>query len=156
LEIHTVDVPVLVPVRVLEVKKRLVVFRPEVLADAPLLVGGDRLVVLLADRSHPDLQDVLGIRRDPGEAPGGRGEPGLRLLRVAEEDVRGDQRRKLGDSYADSAAESEKRRENDAIDETKTVRSHAVPPRFLKAKKSCGSLSDCRARRLMKAGELAA
>src|SRR5207302_549026 len=69
---------------------------PEVPADAALGVLGDGPVVVLADRADPHLQDVLVVGPEVGEplAVGGdlRGGP----VRVAEEDVAGDERGQRG------------------------------------------------------------
>src|SRR5439155_13283000 len=54
---------VLVAVDILQVNNRLAVLRPEVLANAALLIGGDHLVVLLADGFDPDLENIVRVRR---------------------------------------------------------------------------------------------
>src|SRR5450759_5280807 len=95
-EVHAVDVEVLVPVVVLLVEQRVVVLGPEVLADAALLVGRDHLVVVLARGLHPDLEDVLLVGRDPGEALAVRRQLRARPFGVSEQDVAGDERGHLG------------------------------------------------------------
>jgi hypothetical protein len=104
-EINAVEVPVLVAVGVLEVEEDLVVLGPGVLADAALLVGGDDPVVVPADRLDPDLQDVLPVRRDPGEAPAVGRELGRDLLRVAEKDLSRNQRGEFRPAGRDGASE---------------------------------------------------
>jgi hypothetical protein len=94
-EVHAVGVPVLVAVGVLEVDDRLVVLSPEEAADPALLVGGHHLVVRAPDRLDPDLEDVLRVRGDPGQPfPVGR-DLGRHLLRVAEQDLARDERRRV-------------------------------------------------------------
>jgi hypothetical protein len=89
-----VDVPVLVAADVLEVDDVLVVLCPKIDANPAQTVLGDRSVILApygrADRSDPDVQDA-GHGGEVGKAPPVRGETGLSLLGVAEEDFTWDQ-----------------------------------------------------------------
>jgi hypothetical protein len=86
-------VEVLVAVVVLHVEQDLAVLGPLVDADAPLLVVGDDLVVVLADRLDPDLAHVLLVGGDPGHPLAVGRDLGRDLLGVAEQDVPRDQRR---------------------------------------------------------------
>ena len=88
--------PVFVTVYVLHIDHRPAVLGPEVLADAAFFVGGHHFVVVLADGFHPDLENVVGVGRDPGEASAVRRNLGTDTFRVAKEDLARDQRRQFG------------------------------------------------------------
>src|SRR5205823_8633760 len=113
IEIDTVDVEVLVAVVVLLIEDRLVVRRPRVIADAALLVGGHDLVIVLANRFDPDLQDVFLVRREPRQSFAIRRELRIRPLRISEEHLAWNQRRQIGKQWSDAEQSNGERQEPD-------------------------------------------
>ena len=83
---------ILVAVAVLHVEQRAIVLGPEMSADAALLVCSDYLVVVLADRFYPDLQDVFGVRRQPGQPFAVGGQTGCSPFGISEKNFARDQR----------------------------------------------------------------
>src|SRR5438046_830532 len=67
-QVNAIRVPVFVTVYVLHIDHRPAVLGPEVLADAAFFVGGHHFVIVLAEGFHPDLENVVGVGRDPGQA----------------------------------------------------------------------------------------
>ena len=85
LHVGLIDMPVLVAVQVLEIEHVGAVGLPEEDADAALLVGGDHLVIRLAERPHPDVQDVVGVGGQIGQAGAVGRDPRAGLVGIAEE-----------------------------------------------------------------------
>ncbi len=63
-QVHSEKVEVLIAVAVLQVNQHLAVLGPEKLTDTTLGVGRDGLVVVLANRLDPDLQNISQSRQD--------------------------------------------------------------------------------------------
>jgi hypothetical protein len=76
LQIGGVDVPVFIPAAVLQVDQVPAVLGPELDADPPVRVVGDHGVVILTDRSHPNVQHPCFGRGDAGEHRSVRRDPG--------------------------------------------------------------------------------
>ena len=95
LEVHRVDVPVLVAADVLQVEQVLAVLGPEVDADAAVGVVGDLGVVGLADRPHPHVEHALVGRCQVRQARPVRRDARGGLLGVADQHLARDQRREL-------------------------------------------------------------
>jgi hypothetical protein len=92
LEVDREEVPVLVAADVLDIEQVTVVVGPEERPDAAVPVVGDRLrlVELGADLVDPDVQHSV-VGGDPRQALAVRGDAGADALRVAEQDLAGDE-----------------------------------------------------------------
>jgi len=91
-----VDVEVLVALVVLQIDQGVGGVGPGVIADAALLVGGDDPGVLVAEGLDPDLQDVVLVGSEEGEAFAVGGDLRGGLDGIAEQDGAGDERGQRG------------------------------------------------------------
>jgi hypothetical protein len=126
-KIHREDVRVLVAVGILTVENRLGIPGPTVPRNPAAAIGGNHARVLLADGLHPDLQDSLGVRRDPGELFSVRGDLGHCAHRIAEQDFARDQGRQLGARLGHRGHDGHKRREDNRANSYQECRRHWFP-----------------------------